>query len=224
MSEIVDILNIDVSKLSAKEVLAQIISYNKSEAINIIEFLSSEAMITLNEKEELKDSMKSFDLILPGDKAVLEAANIDEPRVLEEAENRMLLKTVFKYMHRNRLRIYLLANTEEETKSFFKYISTYYPNIKLIGMARVADENRADDMLVNAINGSEIEAIISILSTPLQEDFITSNKQVLNAKMWIGIGDEKMLLPNEEGGLKKLAQFVKKKILKKEIQKSRTLL
>ena len=38
-------------------------------------------------------------------------------------------------------------------------------------MAKVSAENRADDMLVNAINGAETDCVLSMLCSPLQEEF-----------------------------------------------------
>ncbi len=45
-------------------------------------------------------------------------------------------------------------------------------------------------MLVNAINGSEVDCVLSALSVPLQEDFIAKNRNLLDARVWIGVGKE----------------------------------
>ncbi len=44
-------------------------------------------------------------------------------------------------------------------------------------------------MLVNAINGSEVDCILSALSVPLQEDFIAKNRNLLDARVWVGVGN-----------------------------------
>ena len=42
-------------------------------------------------------------------------------------------------------------------------------------------------MLVNAMNGGEIDCIIAALSAPLQEDFIIKNKNLLDVRIFLGI-------------------------------------
>ena len=55
---------------------------------------------------------------------------------------------------------------------------------------RVSASDRADDMLVNAINGGEVDCVISALEPPLQEDFIIQNRALLNTALWVGLGSE----------------------------------
>ena len=50
-------------------------------------------------------------------------------------------------------------------------------------MAKVSAKNRADDMLINAINGEEVDCVLSALSSPLQEELISKNRNVMNARV-----------------------------------------
>lgn len=56
--------------------------------------------------------------------------------------------------------------SEEEGQRFFDYLQRYYEGVQVIGLAKVSAANRADDMLVNAMNGGEIDCIIAALSAP----------------------------------------------------------
>ena len=42
--------------------------------------------------------------------------------------------------------------------------------------------------VINAINGTETDCILSVLSSPFQEQFIQRNKALLNARVWLGCG------------------------------------
>ncbi len=54
-------------------------------------------------------------------------------------------------------------------------------------LQKYQQEGRADDMLVNAINGSEVDCILSALSVPLQEEFSAKNRNLLDARVWVGV-------------------------------------
>ena len=91
-----------------------------------------------------------------------------------------------RYLHKNHKRMYLLVESEEDGQEAFRYMQRTYSGIQLVGLAKVSAEGRADDMLVNAINGSEVDCILSALSVPLQEDFIAKNRNLLDARVWVG--------------------------------------
>lgn len=124
-----------------------------------------------------------------------------------------------RFLHKNHKRAYLLVESEEEGKALYDYLERYYGGIQVSGMAKVSATNRADDMLVNAINGAEIDCILSVLSSPLQEDFAVKNQSLLNARVLLGLGKE--LLPVCSQGIVggRVTQFLLKRIFKKEMEK-----
>ena len=86
-------------------------------------------------------------------------------------------------------------------------------------MAKVSASDRADDMLVNAINGGEVDCVISALEPPLQEDFIIQNRALLNTALWVGLGSEMFPVRERNFAGGKISQFLIKLIFKKEIEK-----
>lgn len=88
----------------------------------------------------------------------------------------LYLKMFMRYLHKNHKRLYLLVESEEEGQEAFRYLQKAYSGVQLVGLAKVSAEGRADDMLVNAINGSEVDCVLSALSVPLQEDFIAKTE------------------------------------------------
>ena len=76
-------------------------------------------------------------------------------------------------------------------------------------------------MFVNAINGSEVDCILSALSVPLQEDFIAKNRNLLDARVWVGVGN-RMFSDHRQGlGHGKLAKFLLNHIFKREMEKNK---
>ena len=82
-------------------------------------------------------------------------------------------------------------------------------------------KNRADDMLINAINGEEVDCVLSALSSPLQEELISKNRNVMNARVWLGLGKDGIPVAAKGIGGGRIGQFFMKQIFKKEIEKSK---
>ena len=126
-----------------------------------------------------------------------------------------------RYMHKNHKRLYLLVESEEEGQEAFRYLQKAYSGVQLVGLAKVSAEGRADDMLVNAINGSEVDCVLSALSVPLQEDFIAKNRNLLDARVWIGVG-KKIFSPRKPGfGQGKIAKYLLNHIFRREMEKNK---
>ncbi len=223
MSEKINVLDIEIDKLTAKESMKESIEYMMSEPVSIIEMVTVDGLMQMGEVQNLKEEISRFELVLAGDKTILEAAEVTERRYLQETENRTFLKMFFRYLHKNHKRVYLLVETEEEGEEFYNYLESCYSGMQAVGLAKVSAQNRADDMLVNAINGGEVDCVLAALSAPLQEEFIVKNRGVLNTRIWLGLGKDILPVGRRGAGQKKFTQFFMKHIFKKEIEKRKRI-
>lgn len=221
MDSKINVLGIYIDNYTGKEAMKEAVGYMESDPVNIVELLTVDAVMDVDLQQETKEQLRSFDLVLAGDKTILEAADVEEKRCLQETENHLFMKMFLRYLHKNHKRVYLLVETQEEGEAFFQYLEHYYRGIQIVGMAKVSAENRADDMLVNAINGSEVDCVLSALSVPLQEDFIAKNRNLLDARVWIGVG-KKIFSPRKPGfGQGKIAKYLLNHIFRREMEKNK---
>ena len=223
MSEKINVLDVEINELTAKEALRESIRYMESEPVNIIEMVTVDSLMQLSSVQNLIEDVRYFDLMLAGDKTILEAADVTERKILQETENGTYLKLFIRYLHKNHKRVYLLVESEEEGENLYQYLEERYSGIQIAGLAKVSANDRADDMLVNDINGSEVDCVLSALSAPLQEEFIVKNKGVLNARVWLGIGRGTLPMKGQSTGRGRLTRFVEKHIFKKEIEKRKRI-
>lgn len=219
MNEKINVLNVNIDSCTAKEAMKETIAFLETEPVSVIEVVSVDGLMQMNDLPELKEKLNEFDLVLPGEKLILETA--EEARMPKEIDMSLYLKMFMRYLHKNHKRIYLLVESEEEGQETFRYMQKAYSGIQLIGLAKVSAEGRADDMLVNAINGSEVDCILSALSTPLQEDFIAKNRNLLDARVWIGVG-QKVFAARKPGlGQGKIAKYLLNHFFKREMEKNK---
>ncbi len=223
MSEKINVLDIEIDNLTAKEVMRKAIEYLDSEPVSIIEMVTADGLMKMNDIPNLKAEVCDFDLVLAGDKAMLEAAGVTEKRYLQETGDRVCLKMLLKYLHKNHRRVYLLAESEAEGEEFYTWIVNHYSGLQIAGIAVASAEEHADDMVVNAVNGGEVDCVFSVLSVPFQEEFIGKNRNALNARIWLGIG--KNAVPSVAGrsGQGKFAQFILRRFFKREVEKQKKI-
>lgn len=221
MNEKIQILDLEIDNCTAKYAMEQVIEYMGTEPLNVVEILHLKSLVKLQEETELKQQMSEFDLILAGEKGLLEATGIPADKRLHEIDSNLFLRMFTKYLHRNEMKIFILSELEEALQSWQEHLMENYPNIKIVGTAIIKGQEFSEDTVVNKINGAEADCIISLLSSPMQETFVLKNKQLLNSRLWIGLGAELKDLRQEKTRFQKVQKWLMRYGLKKEIEKER---
>ncbi|MCB5882095.1 WecB/TagA/CpsF family glycosyltransferase [Lachnospiraceae bacterium EP-SM-12S-S03] len=220
MNNKINVLELELHNDTAKEAMQKVMDYMRTDPLNIVEFISSDSLLLSKDDEVLRDNIAQSDLVLTVEKSFLELAGVTDRRRLQEAENGLLLKMILHYFHKNRSRVFLLVESEEDRTRLKDYFEGYYSGIDIVGTEIVSKDSSMDDMILNCINGVEAECVISVLPSPLQEAFVVRNKILLNARLWLGLG-KKMKLPLNKREKKPVRDFLIKLFLKREIEKEK---
>lgn len=211
MKERINVLSTEMDCITAKEAMLKAIAFLERESVDIIEVLSMSALMRARDEDEWTRSTSGFGLILPGETEILEAAGETDRIKLREAENQTFIKMFMKYLQKNRKRVFLLAESEEKLNTVENAMKYYDKGIFLTGHALIKEgENREEDV-VNEINGTETDCILSVLTSPYQEKFIAENQALLNVKLWFGCGT----LLEKSYGERKLSKRLSRFLLKK---------
>lgn len=217
-----------IIKYTAKEAMALVVDYLKLESIQTIEILSLETLKICqkhNENEEnskkIEWNLENFDITIADSRAVLEAAGFTgqtllEETLLKEAESQLFMKMFMRYLHRNHVKVFLLAENEAVLEDMKKNIFEYSSGIKIVETATMETHGISDDMILNLINGVEADCILADISTPLQQEFIMRNRMLINTKLWVGLGDQTLKkckikkLQKNEKYLEKMSNVLRK--------------
>ena len=221
MNEKISVLDVAINGYTAKKAMKETVDYMHTEPLNIIEMVTVDTLMYAKEEPKLRESMSQLDMVLPGEKEILEAADITDRRQLQEVEEQTYLRMFFRYLHKNHCRVFLLVETDEEAQEFYEFLNESYAGIQITGMAKVSAEDKGDELVVNAVNGDEVDCVIAALSAPVREEFAENNKHLLNARVWFGVG--KLLKMNGRDGSRKtrFVRFMTRRFFKREIQKNR---
>ena len=119
MDSKISVLDINIDHCSAKEAMKKTMEYMGTDPVNVVEMATVNGLMQMDGMEKLKGDIRRFDMVLAGDKTILEAADITDRKCLQETEGRVFLRMFMRYLHKNHKRIYLLVESEEEGQTFF---------------------------------------------------------------------------------------------------------
>lgn len=221
MDRKMNVLDVRLDDYTAKEAMKAVTEYMRTESVNTVEIVTVDVLMKAAQTEGLKANIEQLDMVFAGDEAILEAAEVTDRKRLQEAHDRVFRKMMFRYFHKNHLRLFLLADSEGELQNLEDYLQEDYSGIAIVGDAVVPEGEAADDMITNRINGAEVDCVLASLASPKQEEFIRRCKNVLNVRLWLGIGKETVLLPKKENWRERLKEFFERGILKREVEKEK---
>lgn len=221
MDKKMNVLDVRLDNYTAKDAMKAVTEFLQTEPMNTVEVITVDSLMRASQTEGIKEAIEEMDLVIAGDAAILEAAGVPDKKKLQEAQNRVFLKMLFRYLHKNKLKVFVLADTVEKCEMLRDYMSENHEGIQLAGEAIVPEDDSADDQITNTINGTEADCVLVCMNSPGQEQFLHRVKNLLNVKMWIGIGRETISIPGTEKWQEKLREFVERRIMKREVLKEK---
>ena len=218
----INVLGIEVNNCTAKEAMESIAGYLQEEPMSLVEVVTADSVMRMSQNETVRGNLEQMDLIMPGDKAILEAVEVSDKKKLQEADQHTFIKLLLSYLHRNNTRVFLLADTEADMDELRSRLENRYKSIEVVGAALVTEQqNDTYDMIINQVNGAEAQCIIASVSSENQEAFVCRCKKVLNVRLWIGISRTAVSLVDKENLIEHMFVFAGSKILKRKVIKEK---
>ena len=188
MIEKMNIFDVEIPILTAKEAMIRAMQYLESESVDTIELVSMDMLMKERENAQWKEQINALTMLLPENTEILKAAEIENEKLFRETEENVFLKMFMKYMQKNHKKIFLLADSEENLGKVEAVLSRHNRGIRVTGQMVISENEEQIQDAINAINGTETDCILSVLPSPFQERFITANKALLNVRVWLGGG------------------------------------
>ncbi len=219
MEERIEVLGITMDCLSAKETMLRAMQFLEDDSVDTIEIMTMDTLMGCRDNEEWRAWLSGAKIVLPGEAEILEAADIHDAVRLRETEGRIFLKMFMKYLQKNHKRVYLLAESEEELGQAEGAIRRYNRGIRISGHALLSGEDAREEEVINDINGTETDCILSVLSSPYQESFIGRNRTLLNIKLWFGCGPMLVRSYDDRMIVQKIRHFFRKTMFRRQVER-----
>ncbi len=219
MENRVNVLGVDLKYSTIDELYVMLDEYLNNFCMNTISLIHIPTLLLAIDDENVRGYIEDMDMTMPADRAILEAAGIEDTNILDDISDNVLVENIFKYIEKNGHTVYILGEREEDVDNYYKYLSGKYSQMNFYGKYAFGEETVNEDFIVNEINSISPDVVISVLKSPFQEEFVSNNKNKINAKLWLGLGEESLL--TDAVGLKNswLGKLIDKKILLSKIRK-----
>ena len=188
MADSIEVMGVVLDCLTAKEAMLRAMQFMENDLVDTIEILSMKDLMNGREDTEWQDLVDECGLVMPGEAEILKAAEAGGGNVERETGNHIFIKLFLKYLQKNQKKIFLLADTDEDLQHAADALRRYGRGIRLTGSGIIKPDDNREESVVNEINGTETDCILSVLGSPYQEQFVGRNRALLNAKVWLGCG------------------------------------
>ena len=190
MNERIELSGVKIDRLTVKEAMELSVKYLNTETVHVIEWITPETLDALEGHDDIKEQMERFDLVLSGGRSVLLSAGESDEKILKEAESRLFIKMFARLLHKNHAKVFLFAENKDMLTKLKAQVMKNGKNIIIVESATLEEHGISDDMILNRINGVEVDCVLAALASPYQEEFIIRNRMLLNTKIWFGIGQK----------------------------------
>lgn len=159
---------------------------------------------------EEKSFVEQADLIVVEDPEILSVAGITSNQRIREASDHLFFTELMKRLQRGQQQVYLVAAKNVALDKIKEILAQRYEKLKIVGQYSIEEYPDDLDRMINEINSTAPDIILSVMPTPQQEEFLMKNRSKLLAKLWYGLGENYGLLMEKKGfgwRMKRLIHF-----------------
>lgn len=176
----------------------EIFSENKSALVEKIKSTKTKLHIVSGNPEVLTNGLKNEELyknftskdsiIIPDGIGLVIASKIKKTPVKEKIAGIDVLKDILDYCNKNNKSVYLLGAKEEILIKCVNNIKSQYAQLEVSGFHNGFFDIENCDYIINDINSKKPFAVFVAMGSPRQEKFIIKYMEILDAKVFMGVG------------------------------------
>ena len=214
------VAGIKLHNYTVLENLTQIAKNLEANVFTTIEEVYMKTILLAKKDESVKETLESVDVAVIAETGILDAVGQSTIFRRAEIERREFFFQLMKILERNGHTVCILGDDLKEVEMAGQYIAEEFPRMKVVGVQVLDEVSDTEDKVVNDINTLAPDVILSVLPSPKQELFLKEYKRMLLAKIWYGVGAQKIA-----GGRltfsAKIMKFLRKYTLKRYVQEEK---
>lgn len=186
MNDKINILGINIDKVTINEAVDKIISLENKEGPSKVFTPNSEIIYLAKDDEEFKNVLNSSDINTADGIGVVYASKILNNPISERVAGYDVACKLLPYMNENKKKLFLFGGKPGVAETAKENILKMYPGIDICGTLNgYFDDSKS---IVNAINESSADYVFVCLGAPKQEKWIYNNFSSFSKGIFLGIG------------------------------------
>ena len=189
MSEKVNILGVKVDKVNIEQASDRIMDYIENGAECAKVYTPNSEIIMLGYREDkFKDILNSAELLTADGIGVVYASKIVKNPINERTAGYDVACRVLEKLSVKGGTLYLFGSKPGVAETAGKNITAKYPGVKIVGFSDGYFDSEKEKTIIENINRCAPDLLFVCLGAPKQEKWIDEHKDVLKAKVCMGIG------------------------------------
>lgn len=196
--------------VSLKDALARTDIFLETASMNTILYLTASSRAGIREGGEIRRKTEAMDLLLCGDLNAMWAAGMQALNRLYEVEHMVFLQEFLRRLAHGKQRIFLLADTAEAVEQLREGLEKFGQQLDVAETGVVEPEIPGYEYLLNRINETAPDVVISRLSPEVQVRMMAEAKLMANASVWLGLTTDMLAVGMAASMRKRIVNFVRK--------------
>ena len=196
------VMGVRLKDYSVRESMRRINTYLNNDKCNTIDFVTRDLLLNAAGSEELKKNIEDMDMTLMTTADILTAGGIESYYREKEIESNLFLKGLFRKLAKEKRKLFLLSDNADKMKMLKDGLNRFSDELIIAGEYINEEKPGGDDGVVNDINSVLPDFVLLNISSPAAEDFVSSNRARINAKVIMIVRDVS-LKTTEDGKIKK---------------------
>lgn len=196
MRDKINILGVNIDKLTFKDAEERVKSFLNSNTINTIYTPNTEIVMEARKDNEFKELLNKGDLVIADGIGLIYASKIKKKALPERVTGVDLSMRILHIANENNYSIFLVGGKPGVASKAAQNIKKEYPNINVVGHhhgyfkgTHTGYKGHEEEIqVINEINESKPDIVFVGFGAPKQEKWIDENKEKLKCKVIIGNG------------------------------------
>ena len=216
MIRTIDVAGIRLDNYTVREAIMNLERDMSDHGFHTIEEVNTELLMLAGNDEAVRVALMTMEHTVISETGILEAVGSLNYQRKHEIEHHDFFYELMRRIERGHKSVYLIGDVQSRMDFIKQRIMELYPRSVFVGETALETWDGAMDAVVNEINASTPDVVISILPSPMQEHFLLENKDKLSANLWYGMGTMEFS-DTKKGILSVLQSLIRKNKLKKRI-------
>lgn len=184
----VKILGVRVDNVTFDQAYKKFIELLEAKACSSIYTPNPEIIMAAHEDEKFNEVITGADLVVPDGIGVIYASRILGLGIKERIPGIELMEKILNYCNITKSSIFIFGGKDPSAQKACENILKQYPNIVVKGHTSGYYDQSKELKVVDMINEAKPDVLFVALGAPKQEMFIHKYKNILNAKVAMGVG------------------------------------